>query len=222
MKRRIGMMVAVGMITCGGMSADTAAAPVAAGTVNSAEPAAKSVTAAPAPASTPAAGRETKKLFGPGVTNPSRPDAADRRKVVLNRSGDEGVGGIGIAAWRLWTLLAVLAMMLGGVLYILRKYGRGLMPGGSVELIKVKAKIQLDARNSVSVLKIYEEEFVVGAGAEGVRLLARLMPIDGVEAEPAAEDEQAQGRANLDRAAAIVEKDFASRFKTMIESEEIK
>lgn len=164
--------------------------------------------------------KEAKKMFGPGVTI-LRSKPGTFGPGVTTTAAPEGVNSLGIAAWRMWALLVVLAGMLAGLFYILRKYGRGVMPGGSAEIMSVKAKIQLDARNSVTVLKIYEEEFVVGAGTEGVRLLARLMPIDGVEAEPPVDDDIA-GRQNLEHAAAEIENDFSSRFRTMIDSEEIK
>ena len=33
------------------------------------------------------------------------------------------------------------------------------------------------------ILKIYDEEYVIGAGTNGLTLLAKLLPIDGTESE---------------------------------------
>ena len=165
--------------------------------------------------------------FGPGITDPSQADSKKFGPGVTRPK--DNITGIGIETWRLWLVVIVLIGMLGGMFYVLRKYGRGILPGGGAEIIKIKAKVQLDAKNSVSVLRIYDEEYVVGAGAEGVRLLSKLMPIDGIESEQAEENhhevseaETEEGNENINRAAAKIEQDFSSRFKKMIEHEDVK
>jgi|GEM_PF-5189229 len=157
--------------------------------------------------------------FGPGVTDPVKADSKKFGPGVTKPQDD--ITGLGIAAWRLWLVVILLVGMLGAMLYVLRKYGRGILPKSNAEIVQIKAKIQLDARNSVSVLRIYDEEYVVGAGAQGVNLLARLMPIDGVETETP-ESPEAAGTAGLRRAAGKIEEDFSRRFENLVDHEEVK
>ena len=173
--------------------------------------------AAPVTAKTSDAGK-----FGPGVTDPVQADTKKFGPGVTKPKED--ISGLGVDAWRLWLVVLFLCAMLGGMLYVLRKYGRGILPSNHAEIIKVKAKIQLDAKNSVAVLRIYDEEYVIGAGADGVRLLTRLMPIDGIESEPTDNPagEIEEGNKNLNHAAQEIEKDFSARFKNLVEHEEVK
>ncbi|MDD3118019.1 MAG: flagellar biosynthetic protein FliO [Victivallales bacterium] len=106
---------------------------------------------------------------------PQRRRSADKSSSAALRQS----GGLDIAPWRMWLVLAILGGMVGGMIYIMRKYGKGILPKSNATVITVKSKVQLDARNSVSVLRIYDEEYVIGAGSGGLTLLARLLPIDG-------------------------------------------
>jgi len=161
--------------------------------------------------------------FGPGLTDPLKADSKKFGPGVTKPKED--ITGLGVDAWRLWLVVIVLAAMLGGMLYILRKYGRGILPSNNADIIKVKAKIQLDAKNSVAVLRIYDEEYVIGAGGNGVTLLTRLMPIDGLETEPEntnPPNDTEDGNKNLRRTEQKIEEDFNARFKNMVEHEEVK
>lgn len=123
-----------------------------------------------------------------------------------------------VESWRLWLVLAILAAMVGGLIFILRKYGRGMLPSSNASVITVKSKIQLDPRNSVALLKIYDEEYVVGAGTNGVTLLAKLLPIEGTESEP---ENDAEGGLNEKK----IERRFIEEFnlaESKIESAEVK
>ena len=64
------------------------------------------------------------------------------------------------------------------IVIIMKKYGKKLGIGNFANnIITVKARQQLDAKNSVSVIKVYEDEYVLGVGANGVTLLSKLTPI---------------------------------------------
>ena len=118
-------------------------------------------------------------------------------------------------------MMLIILLMLAGMFYVLKKFGRGILPNSSAQIITVKSKIQLDARNSVAVLRIYDEEYVIGAGTNGVNLLAKLLPIDGVESE--LEDYiPPEGEINKDKITAEFEKEFGKLIESEIQSEEIK
>ncbi len=146
---------------------------------------------------------EPKKLFGPGVTKTDNP-----------------MQTIGIQSWRIWTVMIIMLLMLAGMFYVLKRFGRGILPNSDAQILNVKAKIQLDARNSVAILRIYDEEYVVGTGANGVNLLTKLLPIDGVESE--LEEPPQEGAIDEKKVKAEFEKEFGKMVDTGIESEEIK
>ncbi len=145
-------------------------------------------------------------------------DRRDKEAKARKEHAGKGAAGLEVEAWRLWLVMAILAAMVGGLIFIMRKYGRGILPSSDASIISIKSKIQLDPRNSVSVLKIYDEEYVVGAGANGVTLLAKLLPIDGVESESGNEAEAGLNEKKI-------ENRFAEEFKlaeSKIESQEVK
>ena len=64
---------------------------------------------------------------------------------------------------------------------LLKKYGGKLGVGNLSNIITIKARQQLDQKNSLVVAKVFEDEYVLGVGQNGVTLLAKLMPIQNSE-----------------------------------------
>lgn len=161
-------------------------------------------------------------FMGPGYAGRDKINAPAR---MIGPGVSPGAGqsaiGLDVAQWRVWAVMLIILLMLAGMFYVLKKFGRGILPNSSAQIITVKSKIQLDARNSVAVLRIYDEEYVIGAGTNGVNLLAKLLPIDGVESE--LEDYiPPEGEINKDKITAEFEKEFGKLIESEIQSEEIK
>ncbi len=146
--------------------------------------------------------------------------AADRREREAKQrreNAGKSITSLEIAPWRMWLAVVILGGMVAGLVIIMRKYGRSILPNSDATIISVKSKVQLDPRNSVSVLKVYDEEYVIGAGPNGVTLLAKLLPIDGVESEI----EEPEGGLSEKK----IERKFEDEFKlaeSNIESREVK
>ena len=161
-------------------------------------------------------------FMGPGYAGK---DKINAQKRMIGPGVSPGAGesaiGLDVAQWRVWAVMLIILLMLAGMFYVLKKFGKGILPSSNAQIITVKSKIQLDARNSVSVLRIYDEEYVIGAGSNGVNLLAKLLPIDGVESE--LEDYiPPEGEIDKSKITAEFEKEFGKLIESEIQSEDIK
>ena len=67
------------------------------------------------------------------------------------------------------------------LLVILKKYGKKFGVANYSNIIKIKARQQIDTKNAIIVAKIYEDEYILGSGNNGVSLIAKLMPIENSE-----------------------------------------
>ncbi len=64
------------------------------------------------------------------------------------------------------------------IVIVMKKYGNKFGIGNFANnIVTVKARQQLDAKNSISVVKVYEDEYVLAVGNNGVTLLSKLTPI---------------------------------------------
>lgn len=101
-----------------------------------------------------------------------------------------GRGGEAVSAappaWRLLLAFVVMAVLLFGLYKFLKKYGRR-MTGQEAGSLKVLSRVSLDGKNSLVLVKFYEEELLLGVNSSGgVGLVAKCSQLDIAEAEDAA------------------------------------
>lgn len=104
--------------------------------------------------------------FGPGIT-----------KVSPN----ESVASLGVPLWRITITFTVLIGLIVLVLYLIKKLGKrfgGIDFGSKIKLV---SRLQLDQKNSVALVRIYEQELLLGVSNENVRLLTKFSSIDNGE-----------------------------------------
>jgi flagellar biogenesis protein FliO len=73
----------------------------------------------------------------------------------------------------LGSLLLVLGLV-GGGLYLLRKYGMRRLPGSGGGRLKLEETLALGDRRFVSILRADEERYLLAMGPQGVTLISRL------------------------------------------------
>lgn len=163
-----------------------------------------------------------KKKFGPGVNKPK--DGEDSNSVTTEKKkfgpgitkpkDGEEINSMGISPWRGLLGLTLIAALLGVFFYFLKRLGRK-FTGTDAGAMTVKSRLQLDSKNSIVIVKAYDEEFLIGVGSNGVNLISRFMPIDS----PEMEDEESEDN---NKPLASKQPDFAGNLKSIIDSEEIK
>ncbi|MBN1672159.1 MAG: flagellar biosynthetic protein FliO [Kiritimatiellae bacterium] len=83
--------------------------------------------------------------------------------------------GSSVNFWRsIGTVLAVLAGLWGLSMYLRRRYGGQLGARGKTRRIRLVERFALDARRSVFLVAIDEQEVLVGAGPQGMTLLTKV------------------------------------------------
>ena len=153
------------------------------------------------------------RMIGPGLPVDDSRQRRQARQVTFKT----GEAVPEIETWRMWLVALILLLMVAGMIYILKRFGKNIIPGGGAQIITMKSRVQLDQKNSVALIRVYDEEFVVGSGPQGVTLLAKLLPIDGVESEM----EEPPGPIDEDKIRKSFEKEF-NLAASNVESEEIK
>lgn len=76
--------------------------------------------------------------------------------------------------WRyLFSMAAVVALM-GGVLFVLRKFRFGLTRGTAAEKgVRILGKFPLDKHNHLIMIRIKDEDLLLASGSDGVKILSR-------------------------------------------------
>jgi flagellar biogenesis protein FliO len=111
-----------------------------------------------------------------------------RWKTKQAREKEGSVSSLGVSTPRILLALVVVGGLMGGFFYYLKKYGRNFTgTEKSVIGLAVKNRLSLDAKNSVVIVRAYEEELVLGLGTNGITLLTKYSAIDGSEID---EDEE--------------------------------
>lgn len=117
-------------------------------------------------------------------------EEADTKKVTGRKGGfgpafrrEKGeikkeVMSLGISPYKMLMALIIMAGVLGGFFYFLKKIGHRFTGSDTGSGLKVKSRLQLDTKNAVVLVKVYEEELVLGVGSNGVNLLSKLAPIN--------------------------------------------
>ena len=111
-----------------------------------------------------------KKRFGPGIT-----------KLGSDRPVSIGSGTPNVSALRIFLSLALLAAVMGGAFYLLKKASKKISGQTSDSVLRVVGRAQLDQKSFVAMLRSREQEFLVAVGSNGVTLLGRFAAIDGLE-----------------------------------------
>ncbi|OGV39397.1 MAG: hypothetical protein A2020_09225 [Lentisphaerae bacterium GWF2_45_14] len=115
----------------------------------------------------------SKRKFGPGITKIPKSDSVE---------------SLGISSSRmLFALIAVLGAMVL-FFWLLKKFNHRLSNFEKDAAIKVKSRIQLDARNAIVLIGVYEQEFLVGSGTNGITLISKFSNIE--DGPGAVEDEE--------------------------------
>lgn len=157
--------------------------------------------------------KNTGRMIGPGLPT----DDSKQRRQARQATFKTGEAVPEIDTWRMWLVALILLLMVAGMIYILKRFGKNIIPGGGAQIITLKSRVQLDQKNSVALLRVYDQEFVVGSGPQGITLLAKLLPIDGVESEL----EEPPGNIDEDKVRKSFEEEF-NLVASKVESEEIK
>jgi len=119
---------------------------------------------------TAAPAAKAKKKFGPGVT-----------RLGSDRPASLGSGVPSVSALRIFLSLALLAAVMGGAFYLLKKASKKISGHTSDSVLRVVGRAQLDSKSFVAMLRSREQEFLVAVGSNGVTLLGRFAVIDGLE-----------------------------------------
>jgi len=107
------------------------------------------------------------KKFGPGLTKPK---------------GDDKITSMGVSPVKFIVALLVVGGLMGAVLYVVKKAGRRYTGAGTSGLT-IKSRLQVDNKNSVVLVRVYEQEILLGVGTNGINLISKLSPIDDLDGD---------------------------------------
>jgi len=128
-----------------------------------------------------------------------------------NKTGDD-VADINIPIVKLVFAMVIMFSVMGGVFYLIKRFGRQYIGIDNAANIKILSRASLDTKNYVAVIRVYEEEMLIGVGNNGISLLSRFSPIgeDEIEAN------------NSDNKDSIFDLEIKSQIDKSILSEDIK
>lgn len=114
------------------------------------------------------AGTDTKKSvqprkFGPGITKIPKSEATE---------------SLGVSSVRMLIAMVVVIAAMGVFFWGLKKLNSRLNTFDKASAIKVKSRVQLDSKNAVVLVGIYEQEFLIGSGTNGVTLISKFSSIE--------------------------------------------
>lgn len=124
------------------------------------------------PAGKTAVPQKTVKRFGPGVTA-VKPE--------------QEIDSLGISPYKVILAFVLVGGGLAGFFYLLRKFGAGSVINEKRASMRIKGRIQLDPKNSVVLLGVYEDEFLLGVGSGGVNVISKFKQLE--DSEDGLEDE---------------------------------
>lgn len=113
-------------------------------------------------------GSDTKKSvqprkFGPGITKIPKSEATE---------------SLGVSSVRMFIAMVVVIAAMGGFFWGLKKLNSRLNTFDKASAIRVKSRLQLDSKNAVVLVGIYEQEFLIGSGTNGVTLISKFSSIE--------------------------------------------
>lgn len=123
----------------------------------------------PAAAAEPAQTRAMSKKatggkFGPGVTGDTK------RMPERNSSA-------GLASWRVFFSLALVAGLMALTFYFLKRFGAKISGLDPKSPLKVRSRVHLDHKASLALIKVHEEELLLAITPAGVSLLSKYAAI---------------------------------------------
>ncbi len=104
-------------------------------------------------------------------------------KLKLKKTNKEDVLTLDFPIFRLIVSFTLLFGVLGGVFYGLKKWGKRFTGLENSATIKVISRAHLDGKNYLAVVRVYEEEMLLGVGGNGINLISRFSPIGEGEIE---------------------------------------
>lgn len=153
------------------------------------EPADQPAAAKQPPAATPPSAPEpgARGADGDSLKRPLRPAPQP-----LPQEADEALHGMGLSLWRyLGTMIFVCCLCIACVYLLHRLRGRLLGPSSGAGIIEVRQRLPLDARNSLVLVRVKDEDLLVGCGNGAISVLARYASDDQEGASPASDPEAA-------------------------------
>ncbi len=116
-------------------------------------------------------------------TDKKKGDWYDNKKAELDKKGSDDVMSDNLPYGQLIFAFGFLFIIMGAVLYAIKKWGRKFTGLENEATIKIIARNHIDTKNSLVVARVYEEEVLLGVGANGITLLSRFSPIGEDEIE---------------------------------------
>ncbi len=107
----------------------------------------------------------------------------NNKKAELQEKGTDDVISSNLPFGQLIFAFGFLFLIMGAVLYAIKKWGRKFTGIENEATIKIIARNHIDTKNSLIVARVYEEEILIGVGANGITLLSRFSPIGEDEIE---------------------------------------
>lgn len=100
-------------------------------------------------------------------------------------------GSTSAALLRFAVSIVIMIAVLGGFYLFMKKFGRKIGGNTNPGTIRVIAKQYIDNKNYLVLVKVYEEEVLLGVGGNGINMLSKFAPIEsGDEDEPVAESDK--------------------------------
>ncbi len=107
----------------------------------------------------------------------------DNKKAELQEKGSDDALSADLPFGQLIFAFGFLFIIMGGVLYAIKRWGKKFTGLENEATIKIIARNHIDTKNSLVVARVYEEEVLLGVGANGITLLSRFSPIGEDEIE---------------------------------------
>lgn len=83
---------------------------------------------------------------------------------------------LGVQLFRVFGGLLLILILLGGAAFGMKKFGRYGQVFKSDNTLEVLSRHHLDPRNSLLVVKVYGDHFLLGVSSQGVQMLAAVTP----------------------------------------------
>ena len=133
----------------------------------------KTATSVVAPEPAPAAKKSVSpRKFGPGITKIPK---------------SESVESLGVSSSRMLTAMLIVIAAMVFFFWLLKKLNSRLSSVDKESALRIKSRVQLDTKNSVVLIGVYEQEFLVGSGTNGVTLISKF---SSIEDEPGLTEEE--------------------------------
>lgn len=117
--------------------------------------------------------------------------------------------------WKLSLSCFLVLSLLVGFLYILKKFTAKYAGIKNDDVIRVVSRVPVDTKNSLMMVRVYEDELLVSVGQNGIQLLSRFNQIENEDDLIAEEKEKAEKEAK-DKAV------FEKVFERGVDVEEVK